>query len=171
MRSRPNIVLMGFMGTGKTRVGRILAERRGMRFVDMDDLIVERKGRSIPDIFAVDGEAHFRGIERLLVRELAAGAGYVIATGGGIVLNPDNVADFARSGLVVCLSATPEAILARVEHDTNRPLLTGPDKMERIRNLLSARMPRYRAIPNQVDTTGLTPDEVADAVLRLAEEF
>lgn len=167
MQTKTNIVLVGFMGTGKTSVGTILAERLGMTFVDMDDVIVKREGRPIPAIFAADGEAYFRRVERGLVRELAAGTGCVIATGGGVVLNPDNVSDFAATGLVVCLSATPEAILARVEHDANRPLLAVADKMAKIRDLLAKRRPIYRAIPHQVDTTGRGPHDVADAVLEL----
>ena len=162
-----NIVLVGFMGTGKTTVGRILADRRAFAFLDMDDMIVEREGKPIPRIFAEDGESHFRTTERALVRELAARSGLVIATGGGIVLNPDNVADFARTGLVVCLWAEPEAILRRVGNDANRPLLACDDKIGRIRELLAKRRPLYEAIPTRVDTTGLTPAAVSDLILAL----
>jgi len=138
-----------------------------MTFLDMDDVIVERAGKSIPRIFAEDGEPHFRETERALVRELAARDGLVIGTGGGIVLNPDNIPDFSGSGLVVCLSATPETILERVADDTNRPLLEGDDKMARITGILEARRDLYAAIENQVDTTGLTVDEVVARILDL----
>jgi shikimate kinase len=167
MSTDTNIVLVGFMGTGKTTVGRIVAERRGMSFVDMDDVIVEREGKPIPRIFAEDGEPHFRACERRLVLELAARQGLVIATGGGIVLNPDNVADFSRTGLVVCLWAEPEEILRRVGADTNRPLLAVADKIGRIRELLAKRAPLYRTVPNQLDTTGLDSEAVVNRILQL----
>jgi shikimate kinase len=162
-----NIVLVGFMGTGKTHMGRELSERLGLAFVDMDDCIVERAGKPIPEIFADDGEAAFRAIERQIVVDLSAESGRVIATGGGVVLNADNIRDYSREGLVICLSATPEVILARVEHDTNRPLLFADDKMEKIRTLLDSRQSLYDAIPNQIDTSALTADEVVERIVAL----
>ncbi len=167
MSSPRNIVLVGFMGTGKSTVGRILADRRAFSFLDMDAMIVERNRKPISRIFAEDGEAHFRAAERALVQELAARSRLVVATGGGIVLNPDNVADFSRTGLVVCLWAEPEAILRRVGHDTDRPLLACDDKLGRIRELLAKRQPLYDAIPARVDTTGLAPGAVSDRILAL----
>jgi shikimate kinase len=164
-----NIILVGFMGTGKTSTGRALAARLCRDFVDMDQLIEEREGRTIPEIFASDGESHFRALERALVRELAARRNLVIAPGGGIVLNPDNIRDFAATGRVFCLRASPEWILKRVGHDTHRPLLQTDDKLGRIRDLLAKRRPLYDAIPDQVETDGRTPDEVAEEILtRLA---
>jgi shikimate kinase len=162
--SRRNIVLVGFMGTGKTSVGQALAARLGMTFVDMDVVIQQRQGRPISKIFAENGEPFFRGLERELVRELSAKSGLVIATGGGIVLNPDNVRDFSTTGLVVCLWATPEAILKRLEGDTTRPLLQAADKMTKIRGILETRRPLYEAIPFRLDTSSLTVREVADRI-------
>ena len=167
MTAKRNLVLVGFMGTGKSRVGKSLAERLGMTFLDMDEVIVQRTGKPIPRIFAEDGEPHFRELERNLVKELSAQGGRVIATGGGIVLNADNVGDFGRTGLVVCLSATPAAILERVGGDTNRPLLAGGDKMKKIAELLTKRQPLYAAIPHQVDTTRLTIEQVSDKIVSL----
>jgi shikimate kinase len=135
-----------------------------MEFVDMDDVIEKRAGKPISRIFAEDGEPHFRGLERALVRELAAREGLVIATGGGVVLDPNNVRDYRASGLVVCLSATPQTILARVAQETHRPLLEGDAKGQRILSLLAARQAHYGAIPYQVDTTSLAPQEVADRI-------
>ncbi len=160
-----NIVLVGFMGTGKTRVGKALAVRLDMKFVDMDDVIVEREGRSIPDVFSQDGEAYFRDLERKLVQELSAEIGLVIATGGGIVLNQSNIDDFSSTGLVVCLSLSPETILERVEADTNRPLLAGDDKMSMIMGILEKRQPLYDAIPCQVDRNGLEVDGTVEAII------
>lgn len=159
------------MGTGKTQVGRRVAQRLHLAFLDMDEEIERREGRKIGEIFARDGEPYFRTLERRLVQELAAQAGRVIAAGGGVVLNPDNLADFATSGLVVCLRARPETLLQRLASDTSRPLLAGEDKTARIRELLQRRQPLYDAIPHQVKTDDLTVDEVADAVLALYNAF
>ncbi len=164
---KPNLILVGFMGTGKTSVGRMLAEKLCMTFVDMDDIIVERAGKPISRIFAEDGETHFRKIERDLARELSGRNNMVIATGGGIVLNGDNIRDFGRTGLVICLCAKPETILERVEGDTSRPLLSGDDKMGRIMKILESRRHLYEAIPNRVDTTALSIGEVVESALKL----
>ena len=165
MNGRRNIVLCGFMGTGKTTVGRILAERLGLAFVDMDQLIEARAAKPISRIFAEEGEPHFRALERALARELSARTGQVIATGGGIVLNPDNLSDFGRHGLVVCLTATPETILQRTARERHRPLLEQADKRQRIVDLLERRRALYAAIPRQIATDTLTPAEIADRIL------
>lgn len=161
-----NIILIGFMGTGKTVTGRILAERTGMELVDMDSIIEERAGRPISDIFATDGEAAFRAMERALVQELSKQTGLIISTGGGIVLNPDNIADFEKTGLVVCLKASPETIFQRLEKDTSRPLLSG-DKKGQIAALLGKRKLLYDAITHRIDTDGLTGAQTADPILEL----
>jgi shikimate kinase len=160
-----NIVLVGFMGTGKSVTGRVLAQRLGRDFLDMDTLIEERQGMTIPRIFAQHGEPHFRQLERALVRELAARGDLVVAPGGGIVLNPDNIRDFSATGLVVCLRASPEMILSRVGHDPNRPLLQTDDKLGRIRELLGKRQHLYDAIPHQFETDGKTAEQVAEEIL------
>lgn len=167
MKKDPNIVLVGFMGTGKTAVGKRLAERLDMSFVDMDDIIKEREEKSISLIFSENGEQRFRSLERDLVRELSGQTGLIIATGGGIVLDPANISDYARTGLVVCLSATPEVILERVAGDANRPLLAGDreDKMKKILNLLESRRPLYDAIPCRIDTTELNVEQVTEKIL------
>ena len=167
MQKDANIVLVGFMGTGKTTVGRMLAGRLRREFVDMDVLIEARERRPIPAIFRDSGEPYFRRLERALVRELAARRELVVAPGGGIVLDPGNLADFQRTGFVVCLDASPEAILRRVEHDAHRPLLAAPDKLGRIRELLAKRRPLYEAIPLRVDTSDLTSAEVVLGILDL----
>jgi shikimate kinase len=160
-----NIVLTGFMGTGKSTVGVLLARRLGRTFVDMDSVIEQRAAKPIRRIFAEEGEPHFRQFERRLVEELAAQSDLVVATGGGIVLNPDNVRDFERTGLVVCLSARPETILARIAAERHRPLLEHSDRLQRIRDLLDKRRPFYAAIRHQIATDALTAEEVAERVL------
>jgi shikimate kinase len=163
---KQNIILIGFMGTGKTVTGRALAERTGMELVDMDSIIEKRAGRPISNIFATDGEAAFRTMERALVQELSKRNGLIISTGGGIVLNPDNLADFEKTGLVVCLTASPETIFQRLEKDTTRPLLSG-GKKEQIAVLLEKRQPLYAAIIHQINSDNLGPEERAAAILDL----
>ncbi len=164
--NQPNIVLVGFMGTGKSSAGRIIAGRLNMQFIDMDDEIVRREGCSIPDIFRDRGEPAFRALERALVTELAGKSNMVISTGGGIVLNPENIRDFSKTGRVFNLKASPEAILRRVEHDQNRPLLQGGDRLAKISELLAKRQPLYDAISQQIDTEGHSPSDTADAVIK-----
>jgi shikimate kinase len=161
-----NIILIGFMGTGKTVTARALAKRTGMKLVDMDSIIEERAGRRISDIFATDGEPAFRAMERALVQELSSESGLIVSTGGGVVLNPDNLADFEKSGLVVCLTASPETIFQRLEKDTTRPLLSG-DKKNQIGALLEKRRPLYDAIAHQIDGDRFGPEERANAILKL----
>lgn len=163
---KPNIILIGFMGTGKTVTGRVLAEQTGLELVDMDSIIEERAGRPISEIFATDGEAEFRKLERALTHELSQRQGLIISTGGGIVLNPDNLADFEKTGLVVCLTASPETIFQRLENDTTRPLLSG-DKKNRISGILATRKPLYDTIKHQIDGDRLDPEGRAKAILAL----
>lgn len=168
--AQKNIVLVGFMGTGKTTIGQLLAERTGMELVDMDSIIVNRAGKSINDLFAEDGEPHFRQLERLLTKELAQKRGLIVSTGGGVVLNPGNISDYSKSGLVVCLLASAETILERIQHDRSRPLLAG-DKQEKIVQLLESRKTLYEAIPHKVATDGLTPKQIADQIIMQYNEF
>ena len=165
MTAKTNIILVGFMGTGKTSVGRKLAAALQMSFLDMDDMIQQRAGKQISRIFAEEGEKHFRKLERELVCELCSQSDLIIATGGGVVLNPDNIRDFARSGLVVCLSATPEVILQRVGKETHRPLLNEEDKMGKIRGILSTRQHLYDAIPCLINTDPLSINQVVEQIM------
>lgn len=165
-----NVVLTGFMGTGKSTVGRLLAEQLGYEFVDTDALIVARHG-PIPEIFAAHGEAAFRRYERDVAAELATGTGRVIATGGRLLLDPANAAALAATGAVFCLTAELDTILARVTADGvahARPLLAGPDVEQRIATLLAERADAYAAF-EQVPTDRRTPADIAaDIVARLA---
>ncbi len=162
-----NLILFGFMGTGKSSVGRIAANRLQLPFVDMDMEIEARTARTIVDIFAKDGEAVFRSIERELVVELAGRAGQVISTGGGVVLDRRNIEDFSRTGFLVCLTAHEDELIRRLARARNRPLLEDADKEAKLRALLRARRPIYESIPNVIDTTRLAPRDVATAVVRL----
>jgi shikimate kinase len=158
-----NIILTGFMGTGKTTVGRLLAARLGFEFVDTDHVIEARHG-PIASIFAAHGEGAFRSLERGLAQELAARRRLVISTGGRLMLDVANVASLGAEGRVVCLVATPEQILARVLGDGGgpvRPLLADGDPHQRIIELLAERKLGYGRF-RQLRTDGLTPEAIAD---------
>ena len=168
---QPNLILVGFMGTGKSSVGRRLAPRLNLEFIDMDPVIEARQQMPISRIFAERGEAAFRALERELARELAPAAGRLIATGGGVVLDPRNLADFRSGGLVVCLTADPDTLLARVAHNRDRPLLEAEDRRRRIVELLAQRRPIYEAITPAIDTSALTFDQIADEISARYESF
>lgn len=155
------------MGTGKTTVGKLVASRLNMKFVDMDDVIEQKQAETIPQIFERYGEKFFRQLEHELVIELSKMQGLVISTGGGIVLNQTNIPIFLQTGAVICLQAEPETILQRVGNDQHRPLLASYDKLMRIKELLEKRRPHYNAIPYQIDTNHLTVEEVAEKVISI----
>lgn len=160
-----NLVLIGMMGTGKTEAGKCLAARLGRRLADTDELVAEREGLSIAEIFRRYGEPYFRAAERDVVRGLAQKRGLVIATGGGVVLYAENVADLRAGGFLVWLEAEPEALCARLRGDQSRPLL---GREEALAALLAAREPLYRgAADARVDTTGKTVLQVAEEILDL----
>ena len=158
------IALVGFMGTGKTSVGRLVAELLRFEFVDTDELIEEYTGRSITDIFAKDGEAAFRTLEQKVVEELAGKTKTVISTGGGLPTNPDNLSRLKSCALVVCLWASPEKIWERVRHQAHRPLLHDADPQKKIHDLLAVREPAYRQADVLVNTGLRSPREVAQQI-------
>jgi shikimate kinase len=160
-----NLVLIGFMGTGKSCVGRLAAAQLRYEFVDTDELIEKRAGQSITEIFARQGEAAFREIEREVVAEIAGWRRRVIATGGGLGADEPNLASLKQHALVVCLWAAPEAIWQRVRHQTHRPLLQEPDPLGRIRSLLEARAPFYKQADVLVNTGMRSLKEVTAQVL------
>lgn len=139
-----NLALIGFMGTGKSSVGRALAAHFNFEFIDTDELIVQRGGKPITDIFAQDGEPAFRELERQIVSELAARSSGVISTGGGLGANAEHLAALKTHALTVCLWASPETIFERVRHSSHRPLLNHADPLARIRELLAQREGVYK---------------------------
>ena len=163
-RTIHNLALIGFMGTGKSSVGRMVAATLRYDFVDTDEFIEKRAGRTITQIFAQDGEPAFRQIERDLVVEMKGWRKKVISTGGGLAANPANLEGLKQHALVVCLWASPEAIWQRVRHQTHRPLLQGPDPLEKIRALLEERTPHYRQADVLVNTGMRSIREVAQQV-------
>lgn len=171
-RKLHNIALVGFMGTGKTSVGHAVASLLHFRMVDTDDLIEQRAGKRISAIFQEEGEAQFRAYERSVVAELSLLERTVISTGGGLVVDPNNLAGLRTHALVVCLWASPEAIWERVSHQTHRPLLQTPDPLGTIRRLFAERESHYRQADVLVSTEGRSVKEVAAQVVhqfRLAQ--
>ncbi|HTI99861.1 MAG TPA: shikimate kinase [Dongiaceae bacterium] len=151
-RNLRNIALIGFMGTGKSTVGRLVADQLRFEFVDTDDLIEKRAGKTVRDIFAQAGEAAFRQMEKDLVTELATRSGLVISAGGGLAAQPGNLDSLKTHALVIALWAAPEKIWQRVRHQTHRPLLDCADPLAKIRTLLAEREPFYRQADVMVNT-------------------
>ncbi len=167
--TQPNIILTGFMGTGKTTLGLLLAEKIGYQFVDTDALIEQQAGQTIAELFQTKGEAAFRKLESELVEELAQKEGLVIATGGGLVLDPKNVAILSESGQIICLTASPEEILARVSKQQDvRPLLQEEDPQAKIIELLQQRDSTYRQFP-QLSTSKLSREELIERLVKLTQ--
>jgi len=164
-----NVILVGFMGAGKSSVGRLLARHLGRCFVETDDMITAREGRSIPEIFAERGEAHFRALEDETVRLLALKSGDVIATGGGLYCREGRPAALKALGTVVWLAGEFDALYERARRAGERPMLAGRSRDE-VEALYRAREPYYRQADLVVDTIGIGPDQVAQEVLRALRE-
>lgn len=165
----PNIVLTGFMGTGKSTVGRLLARRLGFAFLDLDELIERETGMAIREIFSNYGEARFRELESEAIKRLASGGlgdKLVVSTGGGAVVREENRSFLKGWGTLVCLNASNEEILRRVGNRPDRPLLAGPDREEKMTRLLRERQDAYRDCDLEIDTTGQRPEEVAGTIQR-----
>ncbi len=165
---KTNIALIGFMGTGKTTVGRALAKRLNKEFVELDALIEQRAGKSIPDIFQQDGEVAFRELEIEAAKETAHRKNLVIACGGGLVLNKINIDRLKQSAIIVCLTASPQAILKRTSRDVGqRPLLDVSDRAAEIQELLRFRKPFYeRAADIEIDTSALDISAVVGQIIK-----
>ncbi len=160
-----NIYLVGMMGAGKSAVGRPLAEALGYRFLDADDAIAQVAGRSIPEIFAGDGEAGFRQLETAVLGQIAGWHSLVVATGGGAVTRPENWGHM-RQGVVVWLDAPAQVLLERLQADpTPRPLLQADDPGARLHDLLAQRQPLYAQADLQIQQAGEEPAQVALQVL------
>jgi shikimate kinase len=164
-RTISNLALAGFMGTGKSSVARLACEHLQFDFIDTDEVIQSQTGKSIADIFTQNGEEAFRALERDVVQGLTARRNTVIATGGGLIVPPANLASLKTHALVVCLWASPEVIWERVRAQTHRPLLQMPDPTTRIRQLLQERKPAYLQADVMILTDHRSPREVVQQVL------
>jgi shikimate kinase len=164
-RQIQNIALIGFMGTGKSSVGQIVAAQLHFTFLDTDHVIEARTGKAISEIFARDGEPAFRALEKKIVTELVTRKKTVISTGGGLPTDPDNLGSLKTHCLVVCLWASPEKIWERVRSQTHRPLLQEPDPLAKIRALLAEREPCYRQADVLLNTEARALKDVALQVI------
>lgn len=165
--TRRNIYLAGFMGTGKSTVGRELARLMGRKFVDLDLLMEQRLGMSVSEIFAQRGEAFFREEEKKLSLELVGTHSRVVATGGGTLLDAEVREAFRNCGLLICLFTTREQLVSRLQRSDKRPLLQDEDLRARVDELLAQRREIYDRISIRVDTTNLTPVEAARKIYDL----
>jgi shikimate kinase len=159
-----NVILVGFMGAGKTAIGEELAKQTGRRFMDTDRLIEQRERLTVSEIFKRFGEPYFRNVERLVVSEVVKETGCVIATGGGAVLDEKNLRALKESGTMVYLKADPEALSRRIRKGRPRPLLQTPDPQIEIRRLMKIREPYYAQADIQIDTSRYSPAEVVRLV-------
>jgi shikimate kinase len=160
-----NIVLTGFMGTGKSAVGQLIARKLGWQFFDTDALIEDETGLSIAVIFARHGEPYFRELESRTVMLLSLLDTSVISCGGGVVLKKENMDELEQRGIIVCLTASPKTILERIKHEQNRPLLQGKDPLSRVQELLTARADCYGRAHVTVATDVKTVEAIADEII------
>ena len=197
---KDNVILTGFMGTGKTSLGKLLATKLGRPFVDIDKKIEDETQLSIPQIFEQFGEAHFRELEKAAVKELSERRGLVIATGGGTVKDEENIRLLKSSGIIICLTTKPEEILNRTARRGERPLLDGGEtairnaqcvmrndnpqslqltaqssnnneRLETIKKLLAERKKFYDRADYQIDTTDWSPIQIVDNICRYLRQF
>lgn len=162
-----NIYLVGFMATGKTAVGQELARVKKWRFVDLDNLIELRERKTIADIFAKDGEPYFRKIEKAVLKDVAREKNFVVACGGGIVIDRSNIKIMKNTGIIICLTAKPDAILERTSGYTHRPLLNVADPKKQIELLLKLRAPYYALADKTIDTSKLSVKQIVEKISRL----
>jgi shikimate kinase len=170
---KTGIALIGFMGTGKTAVGRRLAEKLGKEFIELDALIEKKAGKPIPEIFHKEGEIRFRELEIAVTRETAGRKNVVIACGGGIVLNKINVDRLKQECVIVCLESSPSMILKRTSDDKDgRPLLAVADRLPKIKEMLTYRRPYYRrAAEITVSTSRMSIDSVVDKIIEELKNY
>ena len=172
---KDNVILIGFMGTGKTSIGKILATKLGSVFVDLDYKIEADNKMTIPDIFKKFGEAHFRTLEKQAVKEVTERHGIVIATGGGTIKDSENMKLLKESGIVICLTATIDEILFRTEHKGDRPVLDKKDEDQgdrraAIEKLLEERKQFYDQADYKVDTTDWSPMQITDDICKYLKD-
>jgi shikimate kinase len=170
---KTSIALTGFMGTGKTAVGKLLASMLGKEFIEMDALIEKKAGRSIAEIFRRDGEIGFRELEIEVTKNIAGRKNAVIACGGGIVLNTINIDRLRQECVIVCLTASPGAVFMRTSTDKEeRPLLAAADRRRQVKDMLKYRRPFYtRAADITINTSRLKPDEVVERIIEEVKKY
>ena len=166
-----NIILVGFMGTGKTVAARALAADMGKKYVSIDELIETREKKDIKDIFSDDGEPYFRKVEKEVIKEAAKKTDQVIDAGGGVVLDSENMKNLRENGIMICLWADPQVIYERTKEHGHRPLLNARDPEKSIKGLLDYRRPFYEKADFHVDTTSLDTAAVVKRIKRIVAEL
>lgn len=161
-----NLVIIGFMGTGKSAIGKILAQKLNYEFIDTDQSIETERHQKITQIFREEGEDFFRSLENKLAEELSRADRKVIATGGGWVLNPENLRLSRVNGFIISLTAEPGVIYKRVKHETHRPLLAGEDPPAKIKAIMGQRDNLYREADLIVDTSMGTPEQITEGIIK-----
>lgn len=167
MMSDKNISLVGFMGTGKTSVGKVLSKKLARPVMDIDSLIEKDEKRKIADIFACEGEPHFRFLEKEKIKKICEGRGLIITAGGGAVIDEDNRKALSANGWVITLTAHPSTIYERVRRTTHRPLLKVADPLGEIMKLLEKRRSFYERSDYIIETDGKTPAQIADMIIEI----
>jgi shikimate kinase len=167
-----NIILTGFMGTGKTAVGKELSRLLNMKLIDVDSEIEKSEKMTINEIFTHFGEARFREIETEMVKKISQSKNVIISTGGGVVLKQENIDILKKNGVIFWLTASPETILNRTGNSNKRPLLQTENPLTRIKELLSFRKPFYEKADIMIDTEGKSPLQIAEEIIqRVKDEF
>lgn len=162
-----NIILVGFMGTGKSVVGKKLAAKLDRDFVELDNMIEAKEKMPIKDIFYKKGETYFRQVEKEAVKEAAKRENVVISAGGGAIVDEENFKNLKNSGIIICLKASPDIILKRTKNLKTRPLLNVPDPKKQIEELLKKREPYYNKADFSIDTDNLTVEQVVEQAMNL----
>ncbi len=170
MISGKNIILTGFMGSGKSTVGKEIATRLKCDFYDTDKIIEKEQNRTISDIFREEGEDYFRLLEKLVVADICRKSDIVIATGGGTLLFKDNLEMLTQTGIVFCLTANFDILISRMGNRKNRPMVAEKNRTA-ILELYESRIDGYNKLPNQIDTSDISPQEVADRIIKLFNEL
>jgi shikimate kinase len=166
MSDKKNLILCGFMGTGKSIVGKSVSRALGFEFVDTDSLVEDRCGKRIAEIFREDGEEYFRQLEKEILFGLPERE-IVVAAGGGIIVDPENYRRLSELGLMILLTASAETICRRIRDDDSRPLLSGENLNEKVGKLLSQRQHVYDRISHKINTDRLSVTDVSDAVIKI----
>ena len=166
-----NIILVGFMGSGKTTIALKLSHRLNMRYVSTDDLIEKREKSTINEIFTKKGEDYFRGVEAMVVRDACSMENVIIDLGGGAVVRDENWESIKRSGVAVCLTADEDIIMERTKKYKHRPLLNVEDPKQKIRNLMAKRAVSYARADHCVDTGKLTVRQSVEKIIGIFEKY
>jgi len=164
-----NIYFVGFMGVGKSLIGRLLSGRLNKEFIEMDEAIEKSAGRSITDIFAQNGEPHFRSLEKEFLKKLALQRDLVVSCGGGLICNDENLSLLKDTGWVICLKASAQTIYQRTKNQEHRPLLNVDSPLSEIDRLLKQREPYYSQAHYVIDTDQNNPDSIVEEILDILE--